>query len=280
MKKIMKKNQVIITSLAILIAVAGYLNFADVDLGFKDQEASTDSSSILEDAGYDLTDESALLDENSTDSGLTDGQTDLQDTSTPGEAVLTGSTGFAAQAKISREQIRSQNKADLQEIINNEEIDDEKKQEAIHTMVTMTDLTEKEAAAELLLEAKGFEDVVVNLTGETADVVVPDTELSDAQRAQIEDIVKRKTGIAAENIVITPLKQSEEESVNSDADTDTDTTLETDTVAGTDAETATDAETSAETTSETNSEMETETDSETSTQPYEDTTIDTTDIYD
>ena len=72
MKKIMKKNQVIITSLAILIAVAGYLNFADVDLGFKDQEASTDSSSILEDAGYDLTDESALLDENSADSSLTE----------------------------------------------------------------------------------------------------------------------------------------------------------------------------------------------------------------
>ena len=74
MKKIMKKNQVIITSLAILIAVAGYLNFADVDLGFKDQEASTDSSSILEDAGYDLTDETALLDENSADSSLTEAQ--------------------------------------------------------------------------------------------------------------------------------------------------------------------------------------------------------------
>ena len=40
-KKIMKKNQVIITSLAILIAVAGYLNFADVDLGFKDKETRT-----------------------------------------------------------------------------------------------------------------------------------------------------------------------------------------------------------------------------------------------
>ena len=64
MKKIMKKNQVIITSLAILIAVAGYLNFADVDLGFKDKEASTDSSSILEEVEYDLTDETALLDEN------------------------------------------------------------------------------------------------------------------------------------------------------------------------------------------------------------------------
>ena len=67
MKKIMKKNQVIITSLAILIAVAGYLNFADVDLGFKDKETSTDSSSILEDVDYDLTDETALLDENGAD---------------------------------------------------------------------------------------------------------------------------------------------------------------------------------------------------------------------
>ena len=262
MKKIMKKNQVIITSLAILIAVAGYLNFADVDLGFKDQEASTDSSSILEDAGYDLTDESALLDENSADSSLTESQ----DTSSPGEAVLTGSTGFAAQAKISREQIRSQNKADLQDIINNEGISDEEKQEAIHTMVSMTDLTEKEAAAELLLEAKGFENVVVNLTGETADVVVPDTELSDAQRAQIEDIVKRKTGIAAENIVITPLKQREEDS------------LDTASASGTEDYEEEDSGDSLNTASE---DVQDETSYEdTSAQPYEDSVTDTTDIYD
>ena len=51
-------------ALLILIAVAGYLNFADVDLGFKDKETSTDSSSILDDVDYDLTDETALLDEN------------------------------------------------------------------------------------------------------------------------------------------------------------------------------------------------------------------------
>ena len=205
MKKIMKKNQVIITSLAILIAVAGYLNFADVDLGFKDKETSTDSSSILDDVDYDLTDETALLDENGAD-GTT--QSEVMDTASPGEAVLTGASDFAAQAKVSREQVRSQNKADLQAIISNKDISDEEKQNAINTMVSMTDLTEKEAAAELLLEAKGFENVIVNLTGETADVVVPDADLEDAKRAQIEDIVKRKTGVAAESIVITPLSQS------------------------------------------------------------------------
>lgn len=206
MKKIMKKNQVIITSLAILIAVAGYLNFADVNLGSKDKEASTDSSSILEDVDYDISEETALLEEN----GEEIGEPLAQDTGTPGEAVLTGASSFAAQAKLSREQVRSQNKADLQEIISSEEIGDEQKQTAVNTMVAMTELTEKEAAAELLLEAKGFSDVIVNLTGETADIVVPDSTLEEAKLAQIEDIVKRKTGIAEENIVITPLSQSEE----------------------------------------------------------------------
>ena len=218
MKKIMKKNQVIITSLAILIAVAGYLNFADVDLGFKDKETSTDSSSILDDVNYDLTDETALLDENGAD-GTT--QSEVMDTASPGEAVLTGASDFAAQAKVSREQVRSQNKTDLQTIISNKDISDEEKQNAINTMVSMTDLTEKESAAELLLEAKGFENVIVNLTGETADVVVPKADLTDAKRAQIEDIVKRKTGIAPENIVITPLNEGNDEAA-------TDTTSESD----------------------------------------------------
>ena len=245
MKKIMKKNQVIITSLAILIAVAGYLNFADADLGFRDKEASTDSSSILEDVEYDLTDETALLDENGADGG--ENTLESEDTSTPGEAVLTGSSNFAAQAKLSREQIRSQNKADLQEIINNQDIADEQKQEAINTMVAMIELTEKEAAAELLLNAKGFENVVVNLTGETADVVVPDIALEDAQRAQIEDIVKRKTGVAAENIIITPLSQSSDEAETADeadetaseeVQTDTEDTSYEDTGAAEDSETS------------------------------------------
>lgn len=216
MKKVVKRNQVIITSLAILIAVAGYLNFADVDLGFKDQEASTDSSSILDQVDYDISDETALLEENSQSSSADDSE----DMTTPGEAVLTGASGFAAQAKLSREQVRSQSKADLQEIINNADIDDEQKQTAVNTMVEMTEIAEKEAAAEMLLEAKGFENTVVNLTGETADVVVPEADLEDAKRAQIEDIIKRKTGIAAENIVITPLDQTEDESDPTEEDAD------------------------------------------------------------
>ncbi|NSY29516.1 SpoIIIAH-like family protein [Blautia sp. MSK.21.1] len=276
MKKIMKKNQVIITSLAILIAVAGYLNFADVDLGFKDKEASTDSSSILDDVNYDLTDETALLDENGADGT---NQSEVMDTASPGEAVLTGASDFAAQAKISREQVRSQNKADLQAIISNKDISDEEKQNAINTMVSITDLTEKEAAAELLLEAKGFENVIVNLTGETADVVVPDADLEDAKRAQIEDIVKRKTGVAAESIVITPLSQSKEaadESASDAADTAADATG----TENTEESTGDEAQDTAASVENDSADFASEEDTETAVGAQNDSTIDTEGIYD
>ena len=276
MKKIMKKNQVIITSLAILIAVAGYLNFADVDLGFKDKEASTDSSSILDDVNYDLTDETALLDENGADGT---NQSEVMDTASPGEAVLTGASDFAAQAKISREQVRSQNKADLQAIISNKDISDEEKQNAINTMVSITDLTEKEAAAELLLEAKGFENVIVNLTGETADVVVPDADLEDAKRAQIEDIVKRKTGVAAESIVITPLSQSKEaadESASDAADTAADATG----TENTEESTGDEAQDTVASVENDSADFASEEDTETAVGAQNDSTIDTEGIYD
>ena len=129
-----------------------------------------------------------------------------------------------AQARIDREQIRSQNKEALNEIINNTNLSEAERQSAVQSLVEMTDLVEKETAAEQMLEAQGFSDVVVNLTGETADVVVPQTQVSDEQRAQIEDIITRKAEVSVENIVITPMSE-----VNSEADTDTSGTDTTET---------------------------------------------------
>ena len=45
------------------------------------------------------------------------------------------------------------------------------------------------------------------MTDGGADVVVNATELSDAKRAQIEDIVTRKTGTPPENVVISSMQK-------------------------------------------------------------------------
>ena len=74
-------------------------------------------------------------------------------------------------------------------------------------MVQMTEIAEQEVAIETLMATKGFSEAVVSLTEDSADVVVNAEELTDANRAQIEDIVTRKTEIAPENIVITPINE-------------------------------------------------------------------------
>ena len=73
-------------------------------------------------------------------------------------------------------------------------------------MLALNAIAEKENAAETLLMAKGFADPVVSITDGKVDVVVNAPSITDPQRAQIEDIVKRKTEISAENIVISLLK--------------------------------------------------------------------------
>ncbi|MCI5874219.1 MAG: SpoIIIAH-like family protein [Clostridiales bacterium] len=238
MNKIFRKNQLVITALALMIAVAGYFSYMNNNIE-DEQIAAQAGAEIIED-DYEISDEDSLMEEEIfTDEGmgeelaLIDG-TELADIATtqsgdvmaktgeavadaigaegvenPGEAVLTSTTvanlDYAAEMKLNREQIRSKNKETLLEIVNNASIEESLKQDAINKMIAMTDIAERESAAEMLLEAKGFTDVVVSITDDNCDVVLNMGEVTDAKRAQVEDIVKRKTNISADKIVITPI---------------------------------------------------------------------------
>ena len=194
MKRILKKNQIMITALALMIAVAGYLNYSGRFFGDNTKEAENElAEQELLDISLGETAEIESLDEAIDE--------------TPGAAVLTGGSGIVAEAKVVREQVRAQNKETLLEIINNESLSEEQKSEAVAKMIELTEIAELEAAVETMLLSKGFSEAVVTLTSNGADVVVNASELSDANRAQIEDIVTRKTGIAPENIVISPMQK-------------------------------------------------------------------------
>lgn len=211
MKRIFKKNQIIITTLAIMIAIAGYLNYSGNILSQKADTAGDDDTVLLTDGSVsgdtyaETYSDIVSLDPDGTETASAEGtQTDADSV---GEAVLASSqagSSVLATAKLNREQVRAKSKETLLEIINNASVAEDQKQNAISTMTEMTQIAEKEAAAELLLESKGFSGCVVSITDGTCDVVVSEAELTDAQRAQIEDIVKRKTEIAGENIIITP----------------------------------------------------------------------------
>ena len=249
MKNLIKKNQLMITALAIMIAIAGYLQFAGTDfekdyltvndsVALKSEVDAVDNKDIVSEhyTTRDLLDlsEADILQEglteiDSMDSEYEDmpvdsyldaefmetGQTVSENIEPgegeiPGEAVFTSNLNgvtILSEAKLLKEQTRAKNKETLMEIINSSELSEAQKQGAIDSMVEMTEIAERESAAEILLEAKGFRDVVVSMNGDGVDVVVNETELDEVKRAQIEDIVTRKTSVPAERIIISTVVQ-------------------------------------------------------------------------
>ncbi len=239
MKNMVKKNQIMITALAIMIAVAGYLNFAgsriteeeimtagtdtavasdqvvtgtdedvaalfeisdeDIEQADSSDIQSLDSEVVLSEDNYLDETMDEIMAENMTGDMAQNAGSELSGDETPGEAVFTSASSLdtLSGARLMKEQTRAKNKETLLEIINNVNISEEQKQAAVDDMIALTDVAEKETAAEILLESKGFDDVVVNAE-----------ELSEAQRAQIEDIIIRKTGMAPEAIVISTLNAS------------------------------------------------------------------------
>ena len=232
MKDMVKKNQVMITALAIMIAIAGYLHFAGEVPEDGSLEASADVANqtqiqdqiSIEDltADYDLDSLNDISEEDLAEAAMLDGLDStvdvvLEDYSEeemvavqpdgneiPGETVYTSTAGIAtiSEAKLLKEQTRAKNKETLLEIIENTDIADAQKQEAIQNMISMTNIAEMETGAEILLEAKGFEDCIVSISDTGVDVVVNAASLSDVELAQIVDIVNRKTGVNESEIVI------------------------------------------------------------------------------
>ncbi|MGN0160392.1 MAG: SpoIIIAH-like family protein [Lachnospiraceae bacterium] len=192
MKRIFKRNQIVITFLAVMIAVAGYINYI----------SSIDKESAKANADVEKADEYVDIYSN-------DNDIDEISLMEPGTAVMTstdiGTSAMISEVKLNREQLRAANKETLYQIIDNQNLDEAAKQSAINEMIHMTEVSEKEMAAELLLEAKGFGECIVTIVDGSVDVVVNTAELDDVSRAQIEDIVKRKTDVSADQIVISPI---------------------------------------------------------------------------
>ena len=186
MKNMFKKNQIIITSLAIMIAAAGYLNFSGKDISMVSENQETMVQSVSDELE------------------VPEGEI--------GEAVLTSANveSFVTSAKLGREQTHAKAKANLESIINNENLDESQKVEAVDQLARLSDRMEKQTAAEELLATKGFLNSVVTINDDTVDVVVTSQDLSAVSKAQIEDAVSRTCGCDLDQIVITKMKLSEE----------------------------------------------------------------------
>ncbi len=202
---VIKRNQVVVTALAVMIAAAGYLNFQES----RGAEGEQTALQLTEEGDVTaLVDYSALPDD--ADTAELDPITG--ETMGDGAAVFVSantadSASYFAEAKLDREQSRAKQKDILNEMLDNKNISQAQKDKCTESMMQLQQRIEKETAAEAMIESKGFREAYVRMDDDTVDVVVDKDKLTDAEVAQIEDIVKRKTGMETSKIRISTLQK-------------------------------------------------------------------------
>lgn len=218
LRKIVKKNQVVVSALALMIAIAGYMSLSDKNVPLNEKEKGEESLQTVHTndiSNGDLVSFEGAVgnqDDNEISDKVLDSVTP-EDKEEIGQAVFTSSSevaGFLASAKLEREQARAKSKEALENIIFNDSIGEAEKASAIELENELAKNIELEVAIEQLLGAKGFLDTMVFIENDTVDVMVKTNQLSEEQKAQIEEIITRKTGMPLSQIVISTIKTKEE----------------------------------------------------------------------
>ena len=110
---------------------------------------------------------------------------------------------YIVDMKMTREKQRNQLTEQLNEIINNPSTADEAKVEASNMKVSIVKNSDTELQIENLLLAKGYDEAIVFIDGDKANVVVNMEETTQKDATKIFDIVSNQSGISRENIKLT-----------------------------------------------------------------------------
>ena len=213
--KILKRNQLIILVISLMLITAGYLNFTASNENVITSTIADRSDTTIGDAELVSTipKENELSNENinSMETKLNETETSentlqQQDTSNSItneiETAVTAEDYYFTNSKLERNNMYSQNLETYQEIYNNPNATAESKQEAINKINNISNIKNEIMIAENLIIAKGFEDVVIFVNEQSVSVIIKINELKQEEVAQIQNIVSRELNVEADKIHI------------------------------------------------------------------------------
>lgn len=200
MKSILKKNQIIISAIAIMLIAAGYMSYttntknslqtavlADTEQYAELGDATLVSANITQDESQNV--ENEELDENNivnyinTSSSVSENQ-------------------YFVESRLERDKMYSQMLESYQNILSNNQISDAQKEISENEIKNINNTRNSIMITENLIKNKGFEDLVIFVNGDSINIIIKTKELSEEQIAQIQNIVSRELNGDIENIHI------------------------------------------------------------------------------
>ena len=197
--KILKRNQVIILVIAVMLIAAGYLNFSDENV----QSANLlQASAILDTESYADIGDATLV----SGGALVENEENIgNNTIIEEEQIETSAdtSDYFTDSKLERDKMYSQMIESYQKIIDSNTITSEQKAIAQNEITKINEIKNSIMIAENLIQTKGFKNVVIFINSDSVNVILEDDELTTDKIAQIQNIISREMGAEINNIHIT-----------------------------------------------------------------------------
>ena len=211
--KILKRNQLIVLVVSLMLITAGYLNFTTNQENIATSTIAERTDTTIGDAEFVSTVpheenkiiENAIVENNENAIEINDEQEDLVETNASNNKEETNNNEedyYFITSKLDRNIMYSETLETYQEMYNNANATAEQKQEALKKINSINNTKNAIMIAENLIIAKGFKNIVIFANEGSISVVIQADELKPEEVAQIQNIVSRELNVGAEIIHI------------------------------------------------------------------------------
>lgn len=224
--KTLKRNQIVVFVIGLMIIAAGYLSFTN-----NGEDASLEASGLADSEELASIGDAKLVSANITESNIIDANTItneiveaettisentvaeesnsiVNDLTQEGDASVETNTQtittdeYFTNSRLERNTMYSQQVANYQEILSNTNISETQKQTAQEEITRINNEQNAIMIAENLIKTKGIEDLVIFVNGESINVIVKGSKLEKEEIAQIQNIITRELEADIGNIHI------------------------------------------------------------------------------
>ena len=232
LKGLLKKNQVIVYVIALMLVTAGYLNYttntAEQVSAQTAMEMEANDDMQIANIGDATLVSSEAVSENETTENLTENTTNTESAETStnttenenanttnttenNETTATTATitsdEYFTKSKLERDTMYSQMIESYENILNSSNALETQKQSATEEIKKINDTKNSIMISENLISTKGFSNNIIFVNGDSISVIIGAGELTQEQVAQIQNIISREFSAEIENIHISTKEQ-------------------------------------------------------------------------
>lgn len=209
--KIIKKNQVIIYVIALMLVVAGYLNYTSTnDLNTAVLTTSTEEElAEMSNIGDAQLVSSNVVPENNSNNVLVENENPTanneiveNNTIATNGNIHDDDINYFSTSKLERDTMYSQMLETYEKILNSNNSLETQRQSAAEEITKINNIKNSIMICENLIKTKGIKNVVIFVNGDSISVITEDKELGQEKIAQIQNIISREMNAKVENIHI------------------------------------------------------------------------------